>query len=81
VHFGTDKDGAGATVDEIERTGGTALAVRAELGVDDDVETLFAGVEASLAGGHSTSWSTTRRLRRPARSEPRRARSSITSSR
>src|SRR5882757_700603 len=50
VHFGTDKDGATATVDEIERTGGTAFAVRAELGVDDDVETLFAGVEAGLAG-------------------------------
>lgn len=50
VHFGTDKDGATATVDEIERTGGTALAVGAELGVDDDVETLFAGVEAGLAG-------------------------------
>ncbi|MET7752497.1 SDR family oxidoreductase [Micromonospora sp. NPDC005367] len=50
VHFGTDKDGATATVDEIERAGGTALAVRAELGVDDDVDTLFAGVEAGLAG-------------------------------
>ena len=50
VHFGTDKDGAMATVDEIERTGGHAHAVEAELGVDDDVETLFAGVDASLAG-------------------------------
>jgi 3-oxoacyl-[acyl-carrier protein] reductase len=50
VHFGTDRDGAAATVDEIERTGGTALAVGAELGVDGDVETLFAGVEAGLAG-------------------------------
>jgi 3-oxoacyl-[acyl-carrier protein] reductase len=50
VHFGTDEDGATATVDEIVRTGGTALAVGAVLGVDDDVETLFAGVEAGLAG-------------------------------
>ncbi|NED96883.1 SDR family oxidoreductase [Phytoactinopolyspora alkaliphila] len=50
VHFGTDKTGAMATVDEIERTGGTALAVRAELGVDDDVETLFAEVDAALGG-------------------------------
>ena len=50
VHFGTDKDGAAATVDEIERAGGTAVAVRAELGGDADVETLFAGVEAGLAG-------------------------------
>jgi NAD(P)-dependent dehydrogenase (short-subunit alcohol dehydrogenase family) len=50
AHFGTDESGAAATVDRIERSGGTALAVRAELGVDDDVETLFAGVEAGRAG-------------------------------
>ncbi|HEY9328688.1 MAG TPA: SDR family oxidoreductase [Streptomyces sp.] len=50
VHFGTDADGAAATVEEVERAGGTALAVRAELGVDGDVETLFAGVEDALAG-------------------------------
>lgn len=50
VHFGRDEDGAKATVDEIERGGGTAFAVGAELGADDDVETLFAGVEAGLAG-------------------------------
>lgn len=50
VHFGTDEAGAKATVHEIERAGGTAFAVRAELGTDDDVDTLFAGVEAGLAG-------------------------------
>lgn len=50
VHFGTDKDGATATVEMIGRGGGTAFAVGAELGVDGDVETLFAGVEAGLAG-------------------------------
>ncbi|MBE1491256.1 SDR family oxidoreductase [Plantactinospora soyae] len=50
VHFGTDKEGAAATVDEIEGAGGTAFAVGAELGMPDDVETLFAGVEAGLAG-------------------------------
>jgi NAD(P)-dependent dehydrogenase (short-subunit alcohol dehydrogenase family) len=50
VHFGTDEHGAAATVEGIERAGGTALAVRAELGVEGDVETLFAGVEAGLAG-------------------------------
>ncbi|MFE3247568.1 SDR family oxidoreductase [Streptomyces sp. NPDC059209] len=50
VHYGTDRDGAAATVEAIERDGGTAFAVRAELGADDDVETLFAGVEAALAG-------------------------------
>lgn len=49
VHFGTDSDGAKATVAEIERAGGTAFAVGAELGGDDDVETLFAGVEAGLS--------------------------------
>ncbi|WP_446039292.1 SDR family NAD(P)-dependent oxidoreductase [Streptomyces sp. SID1121] len=50
VHFGTDESGAAVTLDAIERAGGTGFAVRAELGVDGDVETLFAGVEAGLAG-------------------------------
>ncbi|MCZ4121017.1 SDR family oxidoreductase [Streptomyces sp. H39-S7] len=50
VHYGTDEDGAAATVDAIERTGGSALAVRAELGGDGDVDMLFAGVGAALAG-------------------------------
>ncbi|MEU5274976.1 SDR family oxidoreductase [Streptomyces asoensis] len=50
VHFGSDESGAAATVDAVRRAGGTALAVRAELGVDGDVETLFAGVEEGLAG-------------------------------
>lgn len=50
VHFGADEDGAAGTVAAIERAGGTAVAVRALLGADDDVETLFAGVEAGLAG-------------------------------
>ncbi|MEU5659993.1 SDR family oxidoreductase [Streptomyces sp. NPDC047737] len=50
VHFGTDESGAAATVDAVERAGGTAFSVRAELGVDGDVETLLAGVEAGLAG-------------------------------
>jgi 3-oxoacyl-[acyl-carrier protein] reductase len=50
VHFGTDETGAAATVDEIRRAGGTALPVRAELGVDGDVDVLGAGVEACLGG-------------------------------
>ncbi|MEU0469012.1 SDR family oxidoreductase [Amycolatopsis sp. NPDC006131] len=50
VHFGTDAEGAAATVAEIERDGGSAFAVGARLGVDGDVETLFAGVESALAG-------------------------------
>ncbi|MEV4807850.1 SDR family oxidoreductase [Nonomuraea sp. NPDC049421] len=50
VHYGRHADGAAATVGAIERAGGTALAVQAELGVDGDVETLFEGVEKGLAG-------------------------------
>lgn len=50
VHFGTDAEGAAATVAEIERDGGSAFAVGARLGVDGDVETLFTGVESALAG-------------------------------
>ncbi|WP_326646518.1 SDR family NAD(P)-dependent oxidoreductase [Streptomyces anthocyanicus] len=50
VHFGTDEAGAAATLDAMEHAGGTGFAVRAELGVDGDVETLFAGVEAGLGG-------------------------------
>ncbi|WP_262380202.1 SDR family NAD(P)-dependent oxidoreductase [Nonomuraea sp. PA05] len=50
VHFGTDEDGARETVAEIEREGGAAHTVGAELGTDGDVETLFTEVEAALAG-------------------------------
>ncbi|MGC4890940.1 SDR family NAD(P)-dependent oxidoreductase [Micromonospora sp. DT227] len=50
AHYGTDRGGAETTVERITRAGGTAYAVRAELGVDGDVETLFTGVEAALAG-------------------------------
>ncbi|WP_435206571.1 SDR family oxidoreductase [Micromonospora sp. bgisy143] len=50
AHFGTDRDGATATVEQIARAGGRAYAVGAELGVDGDVETLVDGVRASLAG-------------------------------
>ncbi|MEU8372437.1 SDR family oxidoreductase [Micromonospora sp. NPDC048894] len=50
AHYGADEHGARETVDRIGRDGATAYAVRAELGVDGDVETLFAGVTASLAG-------------------------------
>ena len=50
VHYGTDEEGAKATVGEIERAGGAAFAVQAVLGVDGDVDRLFAGIEAGLAG-------------------------------
>lgn len=44
VHYGTDEDAAKETVASIERRGGHAFAVRAELGVPGDVDTLFAGL-------------------------------------
>jgi NAD(P)-dependent dehydrogenase (short-subunit alcohol dehydrogenase family) len=50
THYGTDEEGARATVDEIRHAGGTAHAVQAKLGADDDVETLFAGVDEVLNG-------------------------------
>lgn len=51
VHYGKDRAAADATVSSIERGGGKAFALRAELGVPGDVDTLFAGVEQGFAGG------------------------------
>ncbi|NUP02225.1 MAG: SDR family oxidoreductase, partial [Nonomuraea sp.] len=50
VHYGTNESAAKETVAAIHADGGTAFAVRAELGVDGDVDTLFAGLEAGLDG-------------------------------
>jgi len=50
VHFSAAADGARATVAHIERAGGTAVAVQADLGVHDNVEALLAEIEAALAG-------------------------------
>ncbi|WP_151484147.1 SDR family NAD(P)-dependent oxidoreductase [Streptomyces albicerus] len=50
VHYGTNEKAAQETVETIHRAGGQAFAVRAELGVDGDVDTLFAGLEAGLGG-------------------------------
>lgn len=50
VHYGSDEAGATATLAEIEAAGGSGFVVRAELGVDGDVERLFDGLEAGLAG-------------------------------
>lgn len=50
VHYGSDAAGAAGTVEAIERAGGTAHAVRAELGLDGDAETLLAGVAERLSG-------------------------------
>ncbi|MEU6410877.1 SDR family oxidoreductase [Microbispora sp. NPDC046933] len=50
VHYGRDESAAKETVATIEQAGGHAFAVRAELGVPGDVDTLFAGLEEGLAG-------------------------------
>ena len=50
VHYGGNRTAADETVAAIEAAGGRAFAVRAELGVDGDVDTLMAGLERGLAG-------------------------------
>ncbi|MFB6565883.1 SDR family oxidoreductase [Streptomyces noursei] len=48
VHYTADERAAAQTVADIEADGGRAFAVRAELGVPGDVETLFEALEAGL---------------------------------
>ncbi|MFF5306618.1 SDR family oxidoreductase [Streptomyces sp. NPDC013161] len=48
VHYATGEDAARETVESIERDGGRAFPVRAELGVPGDVHELFLGVEQGL---------------------------------
>lgn len=48
VHYGTNDTAAKETVAAIQQAGGQAFAVRAELGVDRDVDTLFAGLTEGL---------------------------------
>lgn len=50
VHYGTNESAAEETVESIGKAGGAAFAVRAELGVDGDVDMLFAGLTDGLAG-------------------------------
>ncbi|WP_433335355.1 SDR family NAD(P)-dependent oxidoreductase [Spirillospora sp. CA-294931] len=50
VHYGSDHAAAKETLAEIERTGGRAFTVQARLGVEGDVDTLFAGLERGLDG-------------------------------
>ncbi|MEO3853797.1 SDR family oxidoreductase [Acrocarpospora sp. B8E8] len=50
VHYGGSESGANETVAMIEKAGGHAFAVRAELGTAGDVDTLFTGLEGGLAG-------------------------------
>ncbi|MEU9520331.1 SDR family oxidoreductase [Streptomyces sp. NPDC048224] len=48
VHYGTSEDAAAEVVDGIERDGGRAFAVRAELGAPGDVHELFLALEEGL---------------------------------
>ena len=50
VHYGSNDVAAKETVDAIETAGGQAFAVRAELGVPGDVDTLFDALVGELAG-------------------------------
>lgn len=50
VHYGKNDAAAKQTVATIEASGGAAFAVRAELGVAGDIDTLFAALEEQLAG-------------------------------
>ncbi|MEU7067632.1 SDR family oxidoreductase [Streptomyces sp. NPDC053429] len=48
VHYATDEAAAHEVVASVERDGGRAFAIRAELGVEGDVEALFADLEEGL---------------------------------
>jgi NAD(P)-dependent dehydrogenase (short-subunit alcohol dehydrogenase family) len=50
VHYGGNEAAAAATIEAIRGAGGEAFPVRAELGVDGDVDTLFAALTEGLAG-------------------------------
>ncbi len=48
VHYGRDERAAQATVAELADGGGTAVAVKALLGEDGDIKTLFSSLDAEL---------------------------------
>jgi len=50
VHYGSNEAAANETVTAIEQAGGHAFPLRAQLGIDGDVDTLFAGLEGGLRG-------------------------------
>jgi 3-oxoacyl-[acyl-carrier protein] reductase len=50
VHYGSNEAAAKDTVAAIRQAGGQAFPVRAELGVDGDVDALFDALEKGLAG-------------------------------
>jgi NAD(P)-dependent dehydrogenase (short-subunit alcohol dehydrogenase family) len=50
VHYGNSERVANEVLEEIERGGGRGFAIRAELGVEGDVETLFGALSSHLDG-------------------------------
>jgi 3-oxoacyl-[acyl-carrier protein] reductase len=50
VHYGSNESAAAETIASIEAAGGQAFPVRAELGVEGDVDTLFAALKKGLDG-------------------------------
>ncbi|WP_158852609.1 SDR family oxidoreductase [Saccharothrix deserti] len=54
VHYGSNEQAAKETVTAIEGAGGKAFTVRAELGVDGDVDTLITGLTEGLTGHTGT---------------------------
>ena len=50
IHYGGNEAAASETLKAIEQAGGQAFLVKAELGVNGDVEALFAKLERGLAG-------------------------------
>ena len=50
VHYGRNEAAASKTAAAINQAGGRAFTVGADLGVAGDVDTLFAGLQAGLAG-------------------------------
>jgi 3-oxoacyl-[acyl-carrier protein] reductase len=50
VHYARNDAAAKQTVAAIEQAGGQAFLIRSELGVDGDLDSLFAGLEAGLGG-------------------------------
>jgi len=50
VHYGRNEAAAKNTVAAIEQAGGRAFIVGADLGVAGEIDTLFAGLQAGLAG-------------------------------
>jgi 3-oxoacyl-[acyl-carrier protein] reductase len=50
IHYGGNDAAANETLKAIEQAGGQAFLARAELGVNGDIDTLFAKLEKKLAG-------------------------------